>query len=97
MRYYNLTPYHYRRYYNPYYNYQQNIIDSQIADINQSINNFGDMTDVIQNANNYQLRTSAPEIIPNTVTEAHEETIVSKELPEINPPELHTNMQIIIN
>ena len=54
-RYYNLDPYYYRRYYNPYYNYQQNIIDSQISDVNQSINNFGDMTDVIQDSNVYQL------------------------------------------
>ena len=65
MRYYNLTPYHYRRYYNPYYNYQQNIIDSQIADVNQSITNFGDMTDVIQNSDVYQSMTPAqePEIV----------------------------------
>ena len=61
MRYYNLTPYHYRRYYNPYYNYQRNIIDSQIADVDQSINNFGDMIDVIQNSDINQLMTPAPE------------------------------------
>ena len=65
MRYYNLDPYYYRRYYNPYYNYQQNIIDSQIADVNQSITNFGDMTDVIQNSDVYQSMTPAqePEIV----------------------------------
>lgn len=62
-RYYNLDPYYYRRYYNPYYNYQQNIIDSQIADVDQSINNFGNMTDVIQDANVYQLMTPAPESV----------------------------------
>lgn len=61
MRYYNLDPYYYRRYYNPYYNYQRNIIDSQIADVNQSITNFGDMTDVIQNSDVYQSMTPAPE------------------------------------
>ena len=60
-RYYNLNPYYYGRYYNPYYNYQQNIIDSQIASVDQSINNFGDMTDVIQDANIYQSMTPAPE------------------------------------
>ena len=59
-RYYNLDPYYYRRYYNPYYNYQQNIVDSQIADIDQSINNFGDMTDVIQDADIYQSMTPEP-------------------------------------
>lgn len=53
-RYYNLDPYYYGRYYNPHYNYQQNIIDSQIADVDQSIVNYGDMTDVIQNSNIYQ-------------------------------------------
>lgn len=42
--YYNMNPYYYRRYYNPY-----NIYDSQISDVNQNITNFGDMTDVIQN------------------------------------------------
>jgi ABC-type antimicrobial peptide transport system permease subunit len=60
-RYYNLNPYYYGRYYNPYYNYQRNIIDSQISDVNQSINNFGSMTDVIQDANVYQLMTPEPE------------------------------------
>jgi len=62
-RYYNLNPYYYGRYYNPYYNYQQNIVDSQIADVDQSINNFGDMTDVNQDANVYQSMASAPENI----------------------------------
>jgi hypothetical protein len=60
-RYYNLDPYYYRRYYSPYYNYQQNIIDSQVSDVDQSIVNFGDMSDVIQDANVYQLMTPAPE------------------------------------
>ena len=60
-RYYNLDPYYYRRnYYNPFYNYQQNVIDSQISDVNQSINNFGSMTDVIQDANVFQSMTQAP-------------------------------------
>ncbi len=51
-RYYDLDPYYYGR----YYNYQQNIIDSQISDVNQNITNFGDMTDVIQDSDVYQLR-----------------------------------------
>jgi hypothetical protein len=55
-RYYNLDPYYYRRYYSPY-----NIIDSQIATIDQNMVNFGDMTDVIQDANIYQSMTPAPE------------------------------------
>ena len=59
-RYYNLDPYYYRRYYNPFYNYQQNIIDSQIADVDQSIVNYGDMTDVIQDSYIYQSMTPAP-------------------------------------
>jgi hypothetical protein len=60
-RYYDLNPYYYSRYYNPYYNYQQNIIDSQIADSNQSIVNYGDMTDVIQDSDIYQSMTSENE------------------------------------
>ncbi len=60
-RYYNLDPYYYGRYYNPYYNYQQNIIDSQVATVDQNMVNFGDMTNVTQDANIYQLRTPAPE------------------------------------
>jgi hypothetical protein len=56
-RYYNLDPYYYRRYYSPYYN----IIDSQIATIDQNMVNFGDMTNVTQDANIYQLRAPAPE------------------------------------
>jgi hypothetical protein len=57
-RYYNLDPYYYRRYYSPY-----NIIDSQIATIDQNMVNFGDMTNVTQDANIYQLRTPAPESV----------------------------------
>ena len=49
-RYYNLDPYYYRRYYNPYYN----VIDSNIANVDQDITNFGDMTDVTQNSVIYQ-------------------------------------------
>jgi len=56
-----MNPYYYRRYYNPYYNYQQNIVDSQIANVDQSINNFGDMSDVIQDSDIYQLRASEEE------------------------------------
>jgi hypothetical protein len=61
-RYYNIDPYHYGRYYNPYYNYQQNIIDSQIANSDQSIVNYGDMTDVIQDSNIYQSMSPEPEV-----------------------------------
>jgi hypothetical protein len=69
-RYYDMSPYHYYRYY-PFYNYQQNIIDSQIASVDQSIINYGDMTDVIQDSNIYQLMSSEsePENTDNTVTE----------------------------
>lgn len=55
-RFYNVNPYFYRRYYNPYYN----IIDSQYSNIDQGIVNYGDMTDVYQDANVYQLRTPEP-------------------------------------
>lgn len=60
-RYYNISPYYYGRYYNPYYNYVQNIVDSQVSDVDQSIINYGDMTDVIQDSDVYQLMTPAPE------------------------------------
>jgi ABC-type antimicrobial peptide transport system permease subunit len=60
-RYYDINPYYYGRYYNPFYNYQRNIIDSQIASIDQNITNFGDMRDVRQDANIYQLRSAVPE------------------------------------
>jgi hypothetical protein len=50
-RHYNINPYFYRRYYyNPYYN----IIDSNIASVDQNITNFGDMSDVIQDSVIYQ-------------------------------------------
>lgn len=69
-RYYSLDPYYYRRYYwNPYYNYQQNIIDSQVADIDQSIINYGDMSDVIQDADVYQSMAPAPEHIETMPTQ----------------------------
>jgi hypothetical protein len=64
-RYYSLDPYYYGRYYNPFYNYQQNIIDSQIADVDQSIINYGDMTDVIQDSDIYQ--SMAPELVTENV------------------------------
>lgn len=62
--YYNLDRFCRRNYYDPYYNYRQNIINSQIANSNQSINNYGDMTDVIQNSDIYQSMTPEPEIPP---------------------------------
>ena len=69
-RYYNIDPYSYRRYYNPY-----NIYNSQISDVNQSINNFGDMTNVNQDSNVYQLMSAEPDA-PST-----EEPVVPPILP----------------
>jgi hypothetical protein len=63
-RYYNLDPYYYRRYYSPY-----NIIDSQIATIDQNMVNFGDMTNVTQDANIYQSMAPAPEPVVEPVPE----------------------------
>lgn len=78
-RYYSLDPYYYRRYYNPYYNYQQNIIDSQLANVDQSIINYGDMTDVIQDSDIYQSMTPAPESVGICTAPPTEES------PLINP------------
>ncbi len=64
-RYYNLDPYYYRRYYSPYYN----IIDSQVATIDQNMVNFGDMTNVTQDANIYQSMAPAPEPVVEPVPE----------------------------
>jgi ABC-type antimicrobial peptide transport system permease subunit len=82
-RYYNLNPYYYGRYYNPYYNYQQNIIDSQIADVDQSVINYGDMSDVIQDSYIYQSMEPAP-VSPEPV-----------EVPPVEPPPVEppTEMQ----
>ena len=55
-RYYNIDPYYYRKYYYPY-----NIINSQIASIDQNMINFGDMTNVTQDATIYQLRSPETE------------------------------------
>jgi len=78
-RYYNLDPYYYRKYYyNPYCNYQRNIIGSQVADVNQSINNFGNMTDVIQDSNVYQSMAPASEFVG-----------ICTELPPIEPMTIH--------
>ena len=57
-----MDPYHYGRYYNPYYNYQQNVIDSQIANVDQNMVNFGDMTDVNQDSNVYQSMSPEPDV-----------------------------------
>jgi hypothetical protein len=62
-RYYNLDPYYYRRYYNPY-----NIFDSQIANVDQSIINYGDMADTSQDSVIYQLRTPAPDTKEKGIT-----------------------------
>lgn len=84
MRYYSLDPYHYARYYNPYYNYSTNVIDSQIANVNQSINNFGNMMDVNQNSNIYQLR--APEPTPASIEEPVTLPVEEPILPLIEEP-----------
>jgi hypothetical protein len=72
-RFYNINPYHYGRYYGPY-----NIFNSQIASINQRLVNFGDMTNVTQDANIYQLRAPAPE------TESADVSVEPSETPESN-------------
>jgi hypothetical protein len=69
-RYYNIDPYYYTRYYSPY-----NIYNGQISDVNQSINNFGDMNDVNQNANVYQ------SMCPEPVSPLTEETVEPHILP----------------
>lgn len=56
-RYYNINPYFHRRYYNPYYN----IFNGQYSNIDQGIINYGDMTDVYQDANVYQLMSPKEE------------------------------------
>jgi hypothetical protein len=56
-RYYHLDPhYYYRKYYNPFYS----VIGSQIATSDQSIINYGKMTDVIQDSKIFQSRSSKP-------------------------------------
>lgn len=86
-RYYNINPYnYYRRYYNPYYNYQQNIIDSQIANVDQSIINYGDMNDVIQDSDIYQSMASDPEFVEIVVVES------PTEQPVETPPEPPTSV-----
>ena len=70
-RYYNIDPYYYRRYYTPY-----NIYNSQISDVNQNITNFGDMNDVIQNSDVYQLMAEpvgvTTEVLPKSLDESQE-------------------------
>ena len=72
-KYYNINPY----YYGLYYNYRQNIIDSQIANVNQNINNYGSMTDVIQNSNIHQSMTSEPEVSTETAEEPPSAEVVA--------------------
>lgn len=83
-RYYNLDPYYYRRYYSPYYNYQQNIIDSQLANVDQSIINYGDMTDVIQDSDIYQAMT--PEPVGLCTAPAVEPLLEASAEPSLDPP-----------
>jgi hypothetical protein len=75
-RYYNINPYYYGRYYYPFYN----VVDSQIADVDQSIVNYGDMIDVIQDADVYQSMAKAPEVSEASVS------------PEINNTEIVTTV-----
>jgi len=74
-RYYNINPYFYRRYYYPYYNF----FDSQYSNIDQGIVNYGDMTDVYQDANVYQSRTPEPkddhQEEPESVDETHDVSV----------------------
>jgi hypothetical protein len=62
----------------------QNIVDSQISDVDQSIVNYGDMIDVIQDANVYQSMTPTPASVPA-------ETQDVSALPPPPPPHEHTN------
>jgi hypothetical protein len=64
----------------------QNIVDSQVSDIDQSINNYGNMTDVIQDADVYQSMTPEPE----HNDEQHSQTsfVPSNNLPELNSVEV---------
>ena len=59
-RFYNINPYHYRRYYNPYY---YGIFGSQFANVSQSMINFGGMSGVSQDSIINQFRTSNVEIV----------------------------------
>ena len=72
-RYYNLNPYYYYRRYYPYYN----IVDSQIADVDQSIINYGDMIDVIQDADIYQSMAAEPDTKEIVVSAEPETTEIS--------------------
>jgi len=49
-RHYNISPLFYRNYYNPYYQYMQNIINSQIATVDQRLVNYGSTTNVSQDS-----------------------------------------------
>lgn len=100
-RYYNINPYYYYRRYYPYYN----VIDSQIADVDQSIINYGDMIDVIQDADVYQSMAAESndsenkneeEIVEETEEIVEEtEEITSEEFEEYNvlPPSPFISLQ----
>ncbi len=83
-RYYSVDPYFYRRYYNPYYN----IIDSQVSDIDQSVINYGDMTDVIQDADVYQSMTPEPKVIELNKKESTEDDHQNSQGPISIPAEM---------
>jgi hypothetical protein len=84
-RYYNINPYHYRRYYNPYYS----IYGGQYANVDQSIINYGDMTEVIQDSDIYQSMSPKPEKEP----ESPNPEVV--DVSPTTPPE--SNISIVVN
>ena len=77
-RYYSINPYSYGRYYSPY-----NMYNSQFANVNQSINNFGEMNDVIQNSDVYQLMAPHSSVSPEPEIISESESVVSV-APQIN-------------
>jgi hypothetical protein len=86
-RYYDLNPYYYGRYY-PFYN----VVDSQVSDVDQSIINYGDMIDVIQDADVYQSMSPAPE--ENNHTEST--IVVTEESEDEEETELGTSSMLIL-
>jgi hypothetical protein len=83
-RYYNINPYHYSRYYNPYY---YSIFGSQFANVSQSMVNFGGMSGVSQDSIINQFRTSNAEF-------TNEEVVGI--CTDDKPPENHDNEYIPI-
>ncbi len=86
-RYYNINPYFYRRYYYPYYN----IFDGQYANVDQSIINYGDMIDVIQDADVYQSMASASEKTSETSEVSVSPEANHTEVTTVTNKPVHTN------